>query len=66
MPYNSLLRRWFELRIGFHSEHCGCVLRETFCLPCAYELACYDPRVIPLPEIYIMWTRLTFSNISSS
>jgi len=51
--------------IGFDSHLCGCVLRQTFGLSCACELARYDPGVIPLPEVHILWTTLTFSNISS-
>jgi len=35
-------------------------------LPCACELGRYDPRIIPLQEIHVMWTRLSFSNVSSS
>jgi len=52
--------------IGFDSECCGCVLRKTYGLPCACELAHYDHRMIPLPHIHIMWSILTFSYISSS
>jgi len=53
-------------KIGFDTSRCGCVLRQTYGLPCACELAQYDPGMIPLQEIHIMWTRLTFSNVSSS
>lgn len=51
--------------IRFDNEHCGCVLRQTYGLPCAYELARYDPALIPMFETHITWTRLSFSNISS-
>jgi len=53
-------------KIGFHASHCGCILRQTYGLPCACELARYDPGMIPLQEIHVMWTRLTFSNVSFS
>ncbi|XP_027940130.1 uncharacterized protein LOC114194217 [Vigna unguiculata] len=53
-------------KIGFDSSRCGCILRQTYGLPCACELARYDPGIIPLQEIHVMWTRLSFSNVSSS
>jgi len=46
-------------KIGFDTKHYGFVLRQTYGLPCACELAWYDPEMIPLQEILIMWTRLT-------
>jgi len=52
--------------IGFESESCGCVWRATYGLPCACELARYVYGVIPLTVLHIMWTRLSFSNISSN
>ena len=48
----------------FDSESCGCVLRATYGLPCACELARYVHGVIPLTILHIMWTRLSLSNIS--
>jgi len=36
--------------IGFYSESCGCILRTTYALPCACQLAQYDSRVIPLSK----------------
>jgi len=52
--------------IGFDSGSCGCVLKATHDLPCACELAQYVHGVIPLTVLHIMWTRLSFSNISSN
>jgi len=52
--------------IGFDSGSCGCVLRATYGLPCACELARYVYGVIPPTVLHIMWTRLSFSNISSN
>ena len=53
-------------KIGFDTSRCGCILRQTYGLPCAYELARYDPRMISLQEFHVMWTRLSFSNVYSS
>jgi len=53
-------------KIGFDTSRCGCILRQTYGLPCACELALYDLEMIPLQEIHVMWTRLSFSNVSSS
>ncbi|XP_052730443.1 uncharacterized protein LOC128195805 [Vigna angularis] len=50
-------------QIGLNSSKCGCVLRRTFGVPCACELARYDPRMIPIGEFHIMWRRLHFSNV---
>ena len=47
--------------VGFDSEHCGCVLRSTHGLPCACAVARYQFGVIPLKEVHVMWTRLSFS-----
>jgi len=52
--------------IGFDKKKCGCVLRHTHGLPCACELARYVVCVILLNEVNVMWTRLSFSDISSS
>ncbi|XP_052728520.1 uncharacterized protein LOC128195310 [Vigna angularis] len=50
-------------QIGLNSSKCGCILRRTFGVPCAFELARYDPRMIPIGEFHIMWRRLHFSNV---
>ncbi|XP_068492246.1 uncharacterized protein [Phaseolus vulgaris] len=50
--------------VGFDSECCGCVLRRTHRLPCACQLAKYAMGVIPLNEVHVMWTRLSFSDLS--
>ncbi|XP_068492218.1 protein FAR1-RELATED SEQUENCE 4-like [Phaseolus vulgaris] len=50
--------------VGFDSECCGCVLRWTHGLPCACQLARYVMGVIPLNEVHVMWTRLSFSDLS--
>jgi len=52
--------------VGFDKKKCGCVLRYTHGLPCACELARYDFGVIPLNVVHVMWTRLSFSDSSSS
>ncbi|XP_068492204.1 uncharacterized protein [Phaseolus vulgaris] len=49
--------------VGFDSECCGCVLRRTHGLSCACELARYAMCVIPLNEVHVMWTRLSFSDL---
>ena len=53
-------------KIGFDTSRCGYILRQNYGLRCACELARYDPRMIPVQEIHVMWTRLSFSNVSSS
>ncbi|XP_047148907.1 protein FAR1-RELATED SEQUENCE 5-like [Vigna umbellata] len=50
-------------QIGLDSSKCGCVLRRTFGVPYACELARYDVGLIPLGEFHIMWRRLHFSNV---
>jgi len=35
-------------KIGFDTSHCGCILKQTYGIVCACELARYDPRMIPL------------------
>jgi len=52
--------------IGFDKERCGIVLRRTHALPCACELARCALSIIPLNRVHVMWTRLSFSDISSS
>jgi len=53
-------------KIGFNTSRCGCILRQTYGLPCACELVRYDLGMIPLQEIHFMWTWLSFSNVSFS
>jgi len=48
---------------GFNSSQFGCVIRRTHGLPCACELARYHLGVIPLTEVHVMWTRLSFLDI---
>ncbi|XP_068471092.1 uncharacterized protein [Phaseolus vulgaris] len=50
--------------VGFGSERCGCVLRQTHGLPCVCQLARYVMGVIHLNEVRVMWTRLSFSGLS--
>jgi len=52
--------------IGFDKKNCGCVLKYTHGLPCASKLIRYAFGVIPLYEVHVMWTRLSFSDLSSS
>ena len=46
--------------VGIDSSSCGCVIRTTHSLPCAYELARYVVGSIPLDVIYMFWQRLSF------
>jgi len=52
--------------IEFDKKKYGCVLRHTHGLPCACELARYAYGVIPLNEVHGIWTRLSFSDLSST
>jgi len=52
--------------VGFDKKKCGCVLRKTHGLPYACELARYAFGVIPLNEVHVIWTRLSFLDLSSS
>ncbi|XP_047149552.1 uncharacterized protein LOC124821675 [Vigna umbellata] len=45
---------------------CGCILRRTYGVHCACELARYAPGMIPLSEFHVMWTRLSISDIVSN
>ncbi|XP_014492146.1 uncharacterized protein LOC106754622 [Vigna radiata var. radiata] len=47
-------------KIGLDSARCGCILSSTYGLPCACVLARYEPGMIPLGEIHVIWTRLRF------
>jgi len=42
------------MHIEFDIVSCGCVLRATYALPCAYELARYVHGVIPPIVLHIM------------
>jgi len=53
-------------KIGFDTSRYGYILKQTYGVSCPCELAQYDPGMIPLQEIHVMWTRLSFSNVSSS
>ncbi|XP_052735587.1 uncharacterized protein LOC128197563 [Vigna angularis] len=52
--------------IGLNTGRCGCILRRTYGVPCACELARYAPGMIPLGEFHVMWTRLSISDIVSN
>ncbi|KAL5191988.1 hypothetical protein HKD37_04G011169 [Glycine soja] len=47
---------------GIDSSHWGCIMRTTFNLLCACELARYAIGSIPLDTIHMFWRRLSFSN----
>jgi len=51
--------------VSIDNEHCGFILRCTHGLSCACKLAKYDSSIIPLNKVHVMWTRLSFSNMSS-
>jgi len=65
-PKNILLTLKEKNEDNVATLKCGCVLRYTHGLPCACELARYAFGVILLNEVHVMWTRLSFSNLSSS
>ncbi|KAH1219784.1 hypothetical protein GmHk_12G033628 [Glycine max] len=44
------------------SSRCGCIMRTTYGLPCACELARYVVGSISLDTIHMFWRRLSFSN----
>ena len=48
--------------VGIDNSHCGCVMRTTHGLPCAYELGRYVVGSIPLGVIHMFWRRLSFSD----
>ncbi|XP_052728537.1 uncharacterized protein LOC108327432 [Vigna angularis] len=52
--------------VGLDTGRCGCILRRTYDVPCACELARYGPGMIPLGEFHVMWTRLSISDIVSN
>ncbi|KAH1225100.1 hypothetical protein GmHk_11G032077 [Glycine max] len=45
---------------GIDSSRCGCIMRTTYGLPCACELARYVLGSIPLDTIHMFWRRLSF------
>ncbi|KAH1198490.1 hypothetical protein GmHk_18G052060 [Glycine max] len=47
---------------GKNPLSCGCMVRTTFGLPCAYELSKYVSGCIPLDSIHMFWRRLSFSD----
>jgi len=44
------------------SSRCGCVMRTTHGLSCAFELARYVVGSIPLGVTHMFWRRLSFSD----
>ncbi|XP_017438157.1 uncharacterized protein LOC108344203 [Vigna angularis] len=52
--------------IGLDRGRCGCILRWTYGVTYACELARYALGMIPLCEFHVMWTRLSISNIVSN
>ncbi|BAU00935.1 hypothetical protein VIGAN_11007500 [Vigna angularis var. angularis] len=44
-------------QIDLDSDNCGCILRSTYELPCACELARHESSIIPLGEIHIFEKR---------
>ncbi|KAL5170270.1 hypothetical protein HKD37_11G032010 [Glycine soja] len=47
---------------GKNPLSCGCMVRTTLGLPCAYELSKYVGGCIPLDSIHMFWRRLNFSD----
>jgi len=47
---------------GKNPSSCGCMVRTTLGLPCAYELSKYVGDCIPLDSIHMFWRRLSFSD----
>ncbi|XP_014492691.1 uncharacterized protein LOC106755109 [Vigna radiata var. radiata] len=52
--------------IGLDNGRCGCILSSTYGLPCACILARYEPGMIPIGEIHVIWTRLSISRTVST
>ncbi|KAH1203307.1 hypothetical protein GmHk_17G049581 [Glycine max] len=46
---------------GIDSSRCGCIMRTTYDLPCACELARYVLGSIPLDTIHMFWRMLSLS-----
>ena len=51
--------------VGLDKSRCGCTIRSTHGLPCACELASFGVSSIPLQSVHLIWTRLSFLDISS-
>ena len=51
--------------VGLDKSRCGCTIRSTHGLPCACELASFGVGSIPLQSVHLIWTRLSFLDISS-
>ncbi|XP_068461737.1 uncharacterized protein [Phaseolus vulgaris] len=51
--------------VGFDKNRCGCTLTCTHGLPCACQLASFGVGSISLKSIHVMWTRLSFEDITS-
>ncbi|KAL5165701.1 Protein FAR1-RELATED SEQUENCE 5 [Glycine soja] len=64
-PYTGGFLEWFQERVDYAGKNplsCGCMVRTTFGLPCAYELSKYVSGCIPLDSIHMFWRRLSFSD----
>ncbi|KAH1247374.1 hypothetical protein GmHk_06G017285 [Glycine max] len=46
--------------LGNDPSSCGCVMRSTHGLPCAYELSRYTVSSIPVDSVHMFWRRLCF------
>ncbi|XP_068461555.1 PKS-NRPS hybrid synthetase cheA-like [Phaseolus vulgaris] len=51
--------------VGLDKSCYGCTIRSTHGLPCAFELASFGVGSIPLQSVHLIWTRLSFLDISS-
>ncbi|XP_073225751.1 uncharacterized protein [Cicer arietinum] len=54
--------------VGIDQTECRCTIRTTHGLPCACEISRYSmiPRSIPLDDIHVWWSKLTFHVDASS
>ncbi|XP_073224785.1 protein FAR-RED IMPAIRED RESPONSE 1-like [Cicer arietinum] len=54
--------------VGIDQTECRCTIRTTHGQPCACEIARYSmiPRSIPLDDIHVWWSKLTFHVDASS
>jgi len=52
--------------VGVDNDSCRCIIRYTYSLPYACELARYIIGNIPLVAINIFWTRLSFADMGSN
>ncbi|XP_052179871.1 uncharacterized protein LOC127793130 [Diospyros lotus] len=55
-----LMQSQLAYKIGIDKVSCGCVIRSTYGLPCAHEIAEFmvQGRPIPLSTVHPHWTRL--------